>query len=327
MLISGINGFGRFGLHLLKYWLVRAGDAGFSIDYINDDIIDIKQAIKIIKNDKYVSFDEYSITIDNGYILINDTSNNFYKIKYTNFPSHQVQWRGDPDLVLECSGRNTCRADAAYFLNNNTKKVIIAATSWDADATLVYGFNHESYSDSHNIISYGSCTVNAYVMFSQYIHNKFDVINSDVNVIHNVPEYKLDLFDTLDRRMCTLEKMGPKLLNFLSNTNFNVNYTLIPYSGISMIDLRFEVKNMLNLDDILTEIENDINGGILDGLYSFIDEDNGGESINGTEYSTVFIKNKIKVLQNNLYFYGYFDNENSVNRYFDLVNYISGEIH
>ena len=96
MLISGINGFGRFGLHLLKYWLVRAGDAGFSIDYINDDIIDIKQAIKIIKNDKYVSFDEYSITIDNGYILINDTSNNFYKIKYTNFPSHQVQWRGDP---------------------------------------------------------------------------------------------------------------------------------------------------------------------------------------------------------------------------------------
>jgi glyceraldehyde 3-phosphate dehydrogenase len=327
MISSGVNGFGRFGLHLLKYWLVREGEASFSIDYINDDVIDIKQAVKIIKNDRYVSFSKYSVEIDNGYILISDTYKKNYKIKYTCLPSHQVQWRGCPDIVLECSGRNTCRDDAAYFLNNNTKKVVIAATSWDADATLVYGFNHESYSDSYDIISYGSCTVNAYVMFSQYIHNKFDVINSDVNVIHNVPEYKLELFDTLDRRMCTLEKMGPKILKFLSSTNFNVNYTLIPYSGVSMIDLRFEVRNILGLDDIVTKIENDIDGGILNGLYGIIDEDNGPEPINETKYSTVFIKNKIKVLQNNLYFSGYFDNENSVNRYFDLVNYISKVIH
>ena len=37
--IAGINGFGRFGLHLLKYWLDRASSSNFSIGYINDDTI------------------------------------------------------------------------------------------------------------------------------------------------------------------------------------------------------------------------------------------------------------------------------------------------
>ena len=31
---TGINGFGRFGLHLLKYWLDRSKESNFTIDYI-----------------------------------------------------------------------------------------------------------------------------------------------------------------------------------------------------------------------------------------------------------------------------------------------------
>ena len=34
---AGINGFGRFGIHLLKYWLERESECNFSINYINDD--------------------------------------------------------------------------------------------------------------------------------------------------------------------------------------------------------------------------------------------------------------------------------------------------
>ncbi len=32
--IAGINGFGRFGLHLLKYWLDKADSSNFEIAYI-----------------------------------------------------------------------------------------------------------------------------------------------------------------------------------------------------------------------------------------------------------------------------------------------------
>ena len=38
-LTAGINGFGRFGLHLLKYWLDRADTTKFSVGFINDDTL------------------------------------------------------------------------------------------------------------------------------------------------------------------------------------------------------------------------------------------------------------------------------------------------
>jgi hypothetical protein len=37
----------------------------------------------------------------------------------------------------------------------NTKTVLISATSWDAEKTLVYGYNHEEYNSALNVISYG----------------------------------------------------------------------------------------------------------------------------------------------------------------------------
>ena len=59
--IIGINGFGRFGLHFLKYWLDRNKESNYLIKYINDDFLTIDQSIEIIKNDKRVLFNKYKI--------------------------------------------------------------------------------------------------------------------------------------------------------------------------------------------------------------------------------------------------------------------------
>ena len=47
---AGINGFGRFGLHITKYWLDRSDESTFSIGYINDDTLTIEQSIEILKS-------------------------------------------------------------------------------------------------------------------------------------------------------------------------------------------------------------------------------------------------------------------------------------
>ncbi len=57
-------------------------------------------------------------------------------------------------------------------------------------------------------------------------------------------------------------------------------------------------------------------------MYDFEETDVGGEVINCTTYSAVFIKDQVKVLNDQIYLQGYIDTENSVNRYYDLVNYI-----
>ena len=56
---TGINGFGRVGLHLLKYWLDRNNDANFDINFINDDFLTIDQAVDNINKDEAVIFNKY----------------------------------------------------------------------------------------------------------------------------------------------------------------------------------------------------------------------------------------------------------------------------
>jgi len=67
-----------------------------------------------------------------------------------------------------------------------------------------------------------------------------------------------------------------------------------------------------------------IHEGELNGLYGMDEVDIGPEVYNCTTFSSVFIKEDIKVVNNSVYLPAYFDNENSVNRYHDLINYICG---
>ena len=320
-LTAGVNGFGRFGLHLLKYWLDRKNDAQFEITHINDDFFPIQAALDAIKNDSHVDFNAYQINIEgNDLVLAKDGA--VTAISYTNARKEEIPWIGKPDIFLECSGKNTAARDCATFIKENTKLAAISATSWDAHS-LIYGFNHASYHKDMKVISYGSCTVNAYVPLASWLHKKYGIEDSDANFIHNIPEYKLKDFNTLQRKFCTLEKSGPKLLDFIDENNFTVNYSVVPYAGVSMLDLRFKLKNAPVKEKLIEDLQGAFLEGELTSLYQFQDSDKGPDEHKLTPYSAVFIKDNVRVLNGNLYLYGYFDNENSVNRYFDLVNYIS----
>ncbi len=320
---TGINGFGRFGLHLLKYWLDRSEKSNFTIEYINDDFLDIDRIHEIIVSDSAVNFSKYKVQKKSGYLRFLKADGTNYQIEITNKLKDDIDWIGEPTLFLECSGKNTVRKESESFLAKNTERVLISATSWDPDATLVFGYNHDDLKDEHKIISYGSCTVNAYLPLANFINNSFRVISSDVNCIHNIQEYQLDTNNTLLRKFCTLEKSATHLLDFISDENFIVNYTVIPYTGVSMIDFRFRVEEVPSLHNLIGILEESMNEGVLKNLYGICDVDTGPEAHNCTPFSSVIVKENIAVKQDSIYLPAYFDNENSVNRYFDLVNFIS----
>ena len=323
MLTVGINGFGRFGLHLLKYWLDRSDHTNLLIEYINDDTITIKDVYYSLMHDEAVSFSEYKVEIKDSLLLILTPNNTLHKIEYTNSEKRKIPWLGRPEIIFECSGKSTQKVECDLYFQNNTERVLISATSWDSDATLVYGFNHQEYDKLQKVISYGSCTVNAYVPLANYLHNSYGVQDSDVNVVHNIQPYRLKDNQTLVRKFCTLEKSGPNLLPFVNNSNFNVNYTIVPYTGVSMIDFRFGLGADINKDEVIDNLTNAFKDGVLKGLYNIDTEDAGPEIYNCSTYSSVFIKEGIKVVGNNLYLPAYFDNENSVNRYYDMAEYIA----
>jgi len=158
------------------------------------------------------------------------------------------------------------------------------------------------------------------------LHKKYGVVNSDVNVIHNIQGYRLKDFNSLNRKFCTLEKSGPNLLKFLSPKNFTVNYTVIPYAGVSIIDFRFHLRKPVARDKFIKDLSNSISRGELKNLYGLDEVDIGPEVYNCTTHSTVFIKENIKTVGENVYLHGYFDNENSANRFSDLADYICSRI-
>ncbi len=323
---AGINGFGRFGLHLLKYWLDRNDKTGFKISYINDEHLDIRTSHDLIVNDKNVVFNKYKVQILGDYLIILEPNGNKHEIYYTNHKQKSIPWLGKPEIFFECSGRFAEAEKSSYFLKGKTDTVLISCTSWDAEKTLVYGFNHKDYERELKLISYGSCTVNAYLPFADWIDKKYGIVDSDVNVIHNIQEYRLNDNKTLNRKFCTLEKSATLLMNSINKENFIVNYTVVPYTGVSLIDFRFKTRKLVDSETVIKDLNNEINHGKLNNLYGLDEIDIGPEVHNCTIYSTVFIKEGIKSVNGNLYFQGYFDNENSVNRYYDLANYISSRI-
>ena len=80
----GINGFGRFGLHIIKYWLDRNEECRFSINYINDDVLTIDQSIEILKKDRTVFFNKYKIKKLENKIRFLKPDGSIYEIEYSN---------------------------------------------------------------------------------------------------------------------------------------------------------------------------------------------------------------------------------------------------
>ena len=320
-LTAGINGFGRFGLHLLRYWLDRRERASFAVTAINDSALSREDALRILHDDPYVRFDDCQLDDDGSHLILVPADREAIRLRYSTGPTESAPWLGEPDLFFEASGLPGAAEDCRELLRGRTLQVLISSTTEKADQTLIYGFNHADWTPRCQVVSYGSCTVNAYVPLAAWIHDRYGVLDSDVNVIHNSPEYRM--CHTLQRSTCTLERSGPALLEFLLPENFAVNYTIVPYSGVSIIDFRFRTRRPVSLDGFVGDLSAAVEAGPLQSLYAIEETDTGPEPHVCTPYSAVFIANRIRVRGDNLYLQAYVDTENSANRFFDLADYVS----
>ena len=89
------------------------------------------------------------------------------------------------------------------------------------------------------------------------------------------------------------------------------------------MDFRFNLKQKINSEAFLKVLKKEIKNGSLQNIYNTVKVDTGPEVHKFTTSSAVIIESSIEIKKNNIYFSSYFDNENSVNRYYDLINFIS----
>ncbi|MDU8359900.1 MULTISPECIES: type I glyceraldehyde-3-phosphate dehydrogenase [Pseudomonas] len=175
-----INGFGRIGRNVLRALYTQGYRQDLQVVAIND-LGDSEMNAHLLRFDTVhgpfsgtVECDSESLTVNGDRIAVSAIRN----------PA-ELPWKAqDIDVVFECTGLFTSRDKAAAHLTAGARKVIISAPAQGADATIVYGVNHDTLRKSHQIISSASCTTNCLAPVAQVLHRELGIESGLMTTIH-----------------------------------------------------------------------------------------------------------------------------------------------
>ena len=175
----GINGFGRIGRNFFRAAKARGAD----IDFVAvNDLGSLDQMAHLLKYDSIIGAlpNKIKATKD-GVEVDGDT----LKVLQVRNPA-ELPW-GDlgVDVVIESTGFFTDRSKAALHLEGGAPFVIVSAPSNGADATFVYGVNHQDFDPTkHQVISNASCTTNCFVPMMKVLDDAFGIENGLMTTVH-----------------------------------------------------------------------------------------------------------------------------------------------
>jgi len=101
----------------------------------------------------------------------------------------EVDWRAHGiDLVVECSGRYTERAQLQGFIDAGCPRLLLSnpgAHAHDVDATVVHGFTHTGLDPQARLVSAASCSTNAVVPVLSLLYREFGLERVLLTTLHS----------------------------------------------------------------------------------------------------------------------------------------------
>ena len=175
----GINGFGRIGRNFFR--AVQASGAPIEIVAVND-LGSLKTMAHLLKYDSVLGILPNAISAtDDGISIDGKTITVLQKRDPKELPWSSL----GVDLVIESTGFFTDRDKAAAHLDAGAPHVIVSAPSTGADATFVYGVNHESFDPKkHKVVSNASCTTNCFVPMVKVLDDAFGIDQGLMTTVH-----------------------------------------------------------------------------------------------------------------------------------------------
>ncbi|MCH2546698.1 MAG: type I glyceraldehyde-3-phosphate dehydrogenase [Alphaproteobacteria bacterium] len=212
----------------------------------------------------------------------------------------RLPWKAlDIDIVLECTGKYTKRADAMMHLEAGAKKVLISAPSPDADATIVYGVNNAMLKSNHTIVSVGSCTTNGLAPVAKVLHDMLRIETGFMTTIHSFTgDQRLLDGSHKDLRRARAATMAmvptstgaakaiglvmPELAGKLSGTAIRV-----PTPNVSLVDLTVRTRKNSSPEDIHDAMR-EASQGALQGVLGICDEPLVSTDFNHSSESSIY---------------------------------------
>jgi glyceraldehyde 3-phosphate dehydrogenase len=175
----GINGFGRIGRNFFR----AATQRGADIDVVAaNDLGSLETMAHLLKYDSLLGTMPQAIKSTKNGIKVGDDE---LAILSERDPK-ALPWDDlGVDVVIESTGFFTKREAAAAHLEAGAPLVMVSAPSDGADASFVYGVNHQDFdAKSHQVISAASCTTNCFVPMVKVLDDTFGVEQGLMTTVH-----------------------------------------------------------------------------------------------------------------------------------------------
>ena len=325
-----INGFGRIGRNVLKYYLEQKPD--WEILAIND-LTDAKTLGHLLKYDSVYGKITEEIEVREDALVI---SGKEIKIFAEKNPK-DLPWKDlGIDLVIESTGIFRSKKDAELHIDAGAKKVLITAPAKNEDITLVMGVNEQDYdADKHHIVSNASCTTNCLAPFAKLLDDHFTIKRGIMTTIHSYTNDQnildlphkdlrraraaaLSIIPTTTGAAEAVSLVLPQLEGKLTGMAMRV-----PTPTVSVVDLVVEVEKHTDKKAV-NEMFKKAAANELKGILDYSDEPLVSADYIKSDFSTIIDGLSTDVIQDNLIkVIAWYDNEWGYSvRVVDLVDYM-----
>jgi glyceraldehyde 3-phosphate dehydrogenase len=174
-----INGFGRIGRNILRA-IYEAKRNDIEVVAIND-LGPVETNAHLLRFDSVHGRFPGTVTVDGDSI---DIGSGKIKVTAVKDPT-TLPWKDlGVDIALECTGIFTARDKAAALLAAGARRVLVSAPSDGADATIVFGVNHDKLTKDHLVVSNGSCTTNCLAPVVKVLNDTVGIETGFMTTIH-----------------------------------------------------------------------------------------------------------------------------------------------
>ena len=174
-----INGFGRIGRNVLRA-IAESGRKDIEVVGIND-LGPVETNAHLLRFDSVHGRFPGTVTVDGDSISL---GNGKIKVSAERDPT-KLPWKElGVDIALECTGIFTAKDKAAAHLTAGAKRVLVSAPADGADATIVYGVNHDKLTKDHLVVSNGSCTTNCLAPVAKVLNDTVGIETGFMTTIH-----------------------------------------------------------------------------------------------------------------------------------------------
>lgn len=314
----GINGYGRIGRNILRaYYESGHYNQAIKIVAIND-LGDAKINAHLTQYDTAHGKFSGTVSVDTDSIVVNG---DYIKVFAQRDPA-QIPWSSvEVDVVLECTGFFTTKAQASKHFQGGAKKVIISAPGGkDVDATIVYGVNHSVLTSDMTVISNASCTTNCLAPLAKVLHDSIGIETGLMTTIHAYTnDQKLtDVYhEDVRRARSATQSMIPTKTGaaaavglVLPELNGKLDgYSMrVPTINVSVVDLSFIAKRDTSIDEVNNLIKAAAQGS-LKGVLDYTDAPLVSVDFNHNPASSVFDATLTKVSGKLVKVNSWYDNE------------------